>query len=293
MTGTSSLERTLEVIARTTGAATPASATDTLGSLGVDSLAFAEIAAALREEGIYLADDDVTAETTVAELASTTARDTTALPRGNGWFRGTARTLAGGPLRWWFDLRVAGTSNVPRSGGAILAMNHESALDVPLAAIACPRAVTFMAKRELFKSGFAAYWLNALGAFHLDRERFDLVGIDRALGVLASGNVLGMYPEGTRAPGQLLPFLPGAAWLALATGSPIVPCVLRGTELAADAKRPRRAPVRVTFHPPIAIERVDDPAERRRRAAELTAELRDAIASGRGAPFGVGYPPTV
>jgi 1-acyl-sn-glycerol-3-phosphate acyltransferase len=280
MTGTAALERTLEVIARTTGAAAPATATATLGSLGIDSLAFAEIAAALRAEDIHLADDDVTAETTVAELASTSARDTPALPRGNGWFRGTARALAGGPLRWWFDLRVAGVPNVPRSGAAVLAMNHESALDIPLAVIACPRPVTFMAKRELFKNGFSAYWLNALGAFHVDRERFDLVGIERALGVLASGHVLGMYPEGTRAPGQLLPFLPGAAWLALATGSPIVPCVLRGTELAADAKRPRGARVRVVFRSPIAVERVDDPAERRRRATELTADLREAIASG-------------
>jgi 1-acyl-sn-glycerol-3-phosphate acyltransferase len=88
-----------------------------------------------------------------------------------------------------------------------------------------------------------------------------------------------MFPEGTRAPRRLLPFLPGAAWLALATGAPIVPCALAGTELATDARRPRHARVRVAFRPAIAVARVEDPGERRRLAPEITAEIRDAIAS--------------
>ena len=280
MTAPAALERTLEVIARITGAEAPATANATLGSLGVDSLAFAEIVSALRAEGVHLADDDVTVETTVAELATGDARELAVLPRGNGWFRGPARTLGGLPLRWWFDLRVTGIEHVPRAGGAILAMNHESALDVPLAVIACPRKITFMAKRELFKGRFAAYWLNAFGAFRVERERFDLVAVERALGVLAARNVLGMYPEGTRAPGELLPFLPGAAWLALVSGVPIVPCVLSGTELATDAKRPRQAHVRVAFRRAITVDRVDDPGERRRCALEVTAELREVIAEG-------------
>jgi 1-acyl-sn-glycerol-3-phosphate acyltransferase len=277
MTETAALERTLEVIARIVGADAPVSPTATLGGLGVDSLAFAEIAAALRECGIHLTDDDVTGETTIAELATADARDTTSLPRGNGRFLGAACAIGRGPLRWWFDLEVTGREHVPR-GGAILAMNHESALDIPMVAIACPRPITFMAKEQLFAGRFAAYWLNALGAFRVDRERFDLVAIERALGVLAAGEVLGMFPEGTRAPGRLLPFLPGAAWLALATGAPIVPCALTGTELAVEARRPRRVRVRIGFRPAIEVARVDDPGERRRLALEITAEIRDAIA---------------
>jgi 1-acyl-sn-glycerol-3-phosphate acyltransferase len=278
MTDAAALERTLEVIARIVGADAFVSATVTLGDLGVDSLAFAEIAAALRERGIHVADDDVTAETTIAELATANGRDTASLPPGNGRFLAAACAIGRGPLRWWFDLEVTGREHLPRAG-AILAMNHESALDIPLVAVACPRPITFMAKEPLFAGRFAAYWLNALGAFRVDRERFDLVAIERALGVLASGEVLGMFPEGTRAPGRLLPFLPGAAWLALATGAPIVPCALAGTELAVEARRPRRARVRVGFRPAIAVARVDDPGERRRLAPEITAELRQAISS--------------
>lgn len=58
---------------------------------------------------------------------------------------------------WWVGLRMEGSEHVPRGGPAIVAMNHESALDIPIAVIACPRPITFMAKRELFGNAFAAW----------------------------------------------------------------------------------------------------------------------------------------
>jgi 1-acyl-sn-glycerol-3-phosphate acyltransferase len=138
----------------------------------------------------------------------------------------------------------------------------------------------FMAKRELYKNAPVAWALDRLGGFRVDRDRFDLAAVDVALAVLRGGGVLGMYPEGTRAPGRLLPFLPGAAWVALATGAPLVPCILAGTERTRAARWPRRAPVRVTFRTPIVAERVDDPGERRARAERVTADLHTVIADG-------------
>jgi 1-acyl-sn-glycerol-3-phosphate acyltransferase len=134
-----------------------------------------------------------------------------------------------------------------------------------------------MAKKELFKSGFASWSLHSLGAFRVDRDRFDLVAVQRALAVLERGDVLGMYPEGTRSPGQLLPFLHGAAWLALHAGVPLVPCSISGTEQARRATSPGRVPVRIRFHEAIVVERADDPAERLWRAEQLTAHVRGAI----------------
>ena len=156
-------------------------------------------------------------------------------------------------------------------------MNHESALDIPLIAVACPRRIVFMAKRELFEIAFLSWWLRALGAFRVDRDRFDLRAVRTATSVVRNGRVLGMYPEGTRHPGELLPFLEGAAWIALVAGAPIVPCSISGTERTREARRPGAVAVRVAFAPPIAVERVDDPVERRVRAAALTAEVRAAI----------------
>jgi 1-acyl-sn-glycerol-3-phosphate acyltransferase len=82
----------------------------------------------------------------------------------------------------------------------------------------------------------------------------------------------------------LLPFLPGAAWVALARGVPLVPCSISGTDRAHEGTRPRRVAVRVVFHAPLAAERVEDPADRRRRAAELTHELRAAVILGLAGP---------
>ncbi|HYF10672.1 MAG TPA: lysophospholipid acyltransferase family protein, partial [Actinomycetota bacterium] len=165
-------------------------------------------------------------------------------------------------------------------GPVVLAMNHEGSLDIPISVVACPRPISFMAKRELYKNAPVAWALDRLGGFRVDRDRYDLAAADAALAVLRRGGVLGMYPEGTRAPGRLLAFLPGAAWVALATGAPLVPCILDGTERAREARRPRRVPIRVRFGAPVVSERVDDARQRRTRADQVTADLRRAIADG-------------
>jgi len=254
-----------------------------LDAAGLDSLAFAELAAALeRDLGVDLTPERVEGTDRIEEIVraveeAPAAAGRTALPRGIGSLQAPADALGGWALRWWFRLRVEGAGHVPQRGPAIVAMNHESALDIPLVVVASRRPITFMAKKELFKNGFASWSLNSLGGFRVDRDRFDLVAVRRALAALERGDVLGMYPEGTRSPGLLLPFLHGAAWLALHTGVPLVPCSISGTEHAGQATSPGRVPVWIRFHEAIAVERSDDPSERRRRAGQLTDRLREVI----------------
>jgi len=254
-----------------------------LDDAGLDSLAFAELAAALEADlGVDLTHVHVEGTERIEDVVravegAPTAAGPTPLPRGIGSLQAPADVLGGWALRWWFRLRVEGAGHVPHRGPAIVAMNHESALDIPLVVTASRRPITFMAKKELFKNGFASWSLNSLGGFRVDRNRFDLVAVRRALAVLGRGDVLGMYPEGTRSPGRLLPFVHGAAWLALNTGVPLVPCSISGTEHAGRATSPGRVPVRIRFHEAIAVESSNDPPERRRRAEQLTARLRGAI----------------
>jgi 1-acyl-sn-glycerol-3-phosphate acyltransferase len=260
-----------------------ASPGDRLEDVGIDSLGLAEFAVAIeRESGVDLADARAfDATSTVGDVLA--AVDTLDLkppegvPFGTGWLQGFAAAVGGLGLRRWFRLRIEGASNVPRTGPVVVAMNHESALDVPLIAVACPRRIVFMAKKELYRNAFLSWWLRALGGFRVDRDRFDLGAVRTGLSVLRAGKVLGMYPEGTRSRGELLPFLDGAAWLALLAGAPIVPCAISGTERTREARRPGVVTVRAAFAPPIALERVDDPSERRTRAAALTAEIRAEI----------------
>lgn len=291
MSRASARERTIALIGDLSGDGVGTVEPDMrLADVGFDSLAFAELAAAVeRDLGVDLStanlDQDARIDDVLRAVVDARARAVpAALPRGTGRLQGLAELLGGWAVRWWFGVVVTGGEHVPRTGAAVLAMNHESALDIPIAVAACPRRVTFMAKKELFKNAFVSWALRELGGFRVDRERFDLPAVDRALAAIARGDVLGMYPEGTRSPGELLPFLHGAAWMALRTGVPLVPCSISGTERAALATRPGRIRVGVRFHEPIPVERLDDPNERRRRAEELTARLRTAIESGLAGP---------
>lgn len=257
-----------------------------LGDVGFDSLGFAELAAAVEEEfGLDVGDPELDASSTVADLVAVLERASPAtaeadVPQGTGRLQRTADVLGGWALRWWLDLEVEGAERVPPDGPAVLAMNHESALDIPIAVVASPRPITFMAKTELYKNAFASWSVHELGGFRVDRDRFDIGAVRIGLAVLGRREVLGMYPEGTRSPGELLPFLRGAAWLALRSGAPLLPLSLDGTERARQAKRPRRVQVRARFGHAIETEPVQGPAARRRRAEELTDELRRRIQAG-------------
>jgi 1-acyl-sn-glycerol-3-phosphate acyltransferase len=258
-----------------------------LSDVGFDSIACAEFAAAVQERfGLDLADGEVTAVTTAGQLAEVVGGAAAAglrdpdVPVGLGRFQGVAKRVVSGAMQWWFELEVMEAEHMPSAGPVVMCMNHESALDIPVAVAASPRPITFMAKKELFRSPGTARFVHELGGFSVERGAYDLRAVEIALGVLARGQVLGMYPEGTRTPGVLLPFLPGAAWVALKTGAPLLPVAIQGTEAAMPPHRrvPRRVPIRASFGEPIAVDRVDDAAVRRKEALRLTGELRARVA---------------
>jgi 1-acyl-sn-glycerol-3-phosphate acyltransferase len=284
-------ERLLALIAQLSPAGGGAFNRDTvLSDVGFDSLAFAELSSAVHQDlGIDLTDAGVCRARTAGDLvelvdrvsATRRAAGRSLYPQGMGRTQRLAKTIAGPILRWWFEMEVRGAEVMPDHGPLILCMNHESMLDIPLIVIASPRPVTFMAKRELFaKRGWARFF-HELGGFSVDRDAFDLPAIAISLEVIRTGGVLGMYPEGTRVAGKMLPFLPGAAWLALGTGTPLMPAAIDGTGAAMPKEErrlvPRRIPVSITFAAPIAVEKIEEPGERRRQALRLTEEVRSTV----------------
>jgi len=255
-----------------------------LADLRLDSLGYAELAVVLDELfGVRLAQMDVGAFRTVADLAATVRAEMPAdrrrIPPGTGKYQQLGKQLAGWYIRLYCRLKVRGAEHIPRTGPVIVASNHRSMWDVPIHVVACPRPVTFMAKRELFKGPFLSWAWRALGGFPVRREISDIRAIDTGLAVLERWEVLGLYPEGTRSlSGEMLPFLKGAAWIALRAGVPIVPCGLRGTgRRPAEGKPLFGKRVEVRFGQPIPIEREDDPKVRKEKAEALTARLLDAI----------------
>lgn len=142
-------------------------------------------------------------------------------------------------VKLYFRGRIEGAENIPATGGVILASNHLSAGDTLITPALIKRRVTFPAKAELFKgdrglgSKIVAWFLKAIGQVPLDRSggRASISGLGPILEVLKEGGVVGIYPEGTRSPdGRLYKGKTGVARLALASGAPVVPVGVSGTE---------------------------------------------------------------
>jgi 1-acyl-sn-glycerol-3-phosphate acyltransferase len=255
----------------------------TLVDLGLDSLASADLAVALEDRfGVRLADANVTGHSTVAEVAGTVRTEMikgSRIPEGIGRHQRVGKAVAGPPIRWLLRMQVTGAEHVPSTGPVILAANHRSFWDIPVHVLASPRPIVFMAKQELYKGPITGWLWSSLGGFPVRRETADIRAIDTALALLERGEVVGVYPEGTRSrTGEMLPFLKGAAWLALRTGAPIVPCGLKGTERKGRGRRGQiRRKVRVAFGAPIVVVAETDVRARREKADAITDGLLEAI----------------
>jgi 1-acyl-sn-glycerol-3-phosphate acyltransferase len=130
-----------------------------------------------------------------------------------------------------FALR--GTENVPRTGGALLALNHISYVDFVLGGFATQpskRLVRFMAKRELFDHRWTGPLMRSL--HHVSVDRADgLASYDEAVRLLREGEVVGIFPEATISRSfELKEFKTGATRMAAAAGVPVIPAILWGTQ---------------------------------------------------------------
>jgi 1-acyl-sn-glycerol-3-phosphate acyltransferase len=182
-------------------------------------------------------------------------------------------------LRGLFRLRVQGRENVPANGGCVLACNHLSNFDPwPLGMPLWPqRWLRFMAKAELY------WWpatlvLNAAGAFPVHRERADVEAVNTAVRLAQEGNVVVMFPEGTRRKKGLVKkhqarARSGAARIALDAGVPLVPAALAGTDRLLTL-----GPLKVAFGAPIEVDDLLGSSDMRRASQEATERLMARIA---------------
>ncbi|MDH7576298.1 MAG: lysophospholipid acyltransferase family protein [Bacillota bacterium] len=128
--------------------------------------------------------------------------------------------------RW----EIQGLEHFPAAGPVIVIANHVSYWDPIVVGSALPRQVYFMAKRELYSYPVFGFVLKLLGAFPVNRQRPDRAAVKRALTHLEKGEVVGIFPEGTRSKtGELLSPFTGAAFFALRTGALVCPVALIGT----------------------------------------------------------------
>ena len=177
--------------------------------------------------------------------------------------------LTGPPVKLVFRLQATGTEHLPREGGYVLSPNHLSNLDPwPLGLPLFPkRQIRFMAKVELFRSPL---WpiLKFGGAFPVRRGEGDTVAIDTAVRLAREGEVVAIFPEGTRRKKGLVKrhqarAHTGAARVALEAGVPLIPAAISGTDRIT-----RLGPLRVAYGPPVELDDLRD------------TDLRDAAQMG-------------
>ncbi|WP_393085956.1 lysophospholipid acyltransferase family protein [Streptomyces sp. LN704] len=195
--------------------------------------------------------------------------------------------LLGPLLRLAFQPRIEGLEHIPSSGGAIVAGNHLSFSDHFLMPAILKRRITFLAKAEYFtgpgiKGRLTAAFFRSAGQIPVDRSGKEAgqAAIREGLGVLRQGELLGIYPEGTRShDGRLYKGKVGVAAMALKARVPVVPCAMIGTFEAQPPgqKIPNLHPVVIRFGEPLDFSRYAGMENEKAILRAVTDEIMYAI----------------
>jgi 1-acyl-sn-glycerol-3-phosphate acyltransferase len=146
-------------------------------------------------------------------------------------FYSTVRMIVAGGSRSVYRARIRGQENVPTEGGYVLAPSHRSMMDIPFAAWLTPRRIRYMGKESLFEVPLLGSIFKTLGGFPVARDGTDRKALREAIAMLQAGEPMLVFPEGTRQHGpKIQPLEPGAAYLSMRAGVPIVPIGMAGTE---------------------------------------------------------------
>lgn len=179
------------------------------------------------------------------------------------WF---AKNLIAGPiLMTVFRPWIVGRENIPESGGVIFAGNHLSFIDSVFLPLVLERRISFLAKSDYFLGKGIKGWLTRLffkgtGMLPIDRSggKASEASLNTGLAVLAKGEQLGIYPEGTRSPdGKLYRGRTGVARMILESGVPVIPVAMIDTEKVMPAGRriPKVRRIGIVFGEPLDFSR--------------------------------------
>jgi len=174
--------------------------------------------------------------------------------------------------------QLSGTENVPRTGGAVIALNHISYVDFVLGgygALPSKRLVRFMAKEVLFRNRWSGPLMRGMHHIPVDRDA-GAASYEHALRHLRAGEVVGVFPEATISRSfELKEFKSGTVRMAAEAGVPLIPMILWGTQRMFTKDHPkdftRHRPIAITVGTPMTVTPDDDPVE-------ATAVLRSTMA---------------
>jgi len=195
------------------------------------------------------------------------------------------------PFVWWscrllFKIEFYGVENIPRDGACIITPNHVTYADPIWITIPIRRRLYYMAWDKPFRIPVLGLMMRVFGAFPINLDvAADASAGREAIELLRKGRGLVMFPEGGRTKtGKLMPFKMGAFRLALVHGVPVVPVTIKGAETIWPVGQifPRLGKLKITYHPPIEVEHIDEGtnrAELKERARRLARKAHDMVAS--------------
>jgi 1-acyl-sn-glycerol-3-phosphate acyltransferase len=196
------------------------------------------------------------------------------------FYRIVRLVVAGGTQLLW-RVRTEGRDRLPQAGGYVLAPSHRSMMDIPLLALVTPRRIRFMGKAPLFRIPLLGAAFGALGGFPVERDGTDRRAVRDSVAMLQAGEVLAVYPEGTRQHGpKIQPLQPGAAYLAMRAGVPVVPVGIAGSEeiLRSHGRHvPRFERAAIVVGAPIAPPARTSSSVPRSAVEAMTARLHDEL----------------
>jgi 1-acyl-sn-glycerol-3-phosphate acyltransferase len=155
----------------------------------------------------------------------------------------------------WNRLRIRGIENIPLTGGVLMASNHASFLDPPVAGVGYRgRPIHFMARNTLWNSRFGSWWMEKVGCIPVSRGTGDVKALKLTIRALKEGKAVSMFPEGTRTEdGELQKAKGGIGFIIEKSGCIVVPAYIDGTFRAypKGAKLIKPTKVTITYGKPI------------------------------------------
>ena len=182
----------------------------------------------------------------------------------------------------FFHYRVIHRERMIQTGPVILAMNHQSYLDPPLAGIACKRPIYFLARKSLLKVPILGRILPKLNVIPVDQEGMDRGALKALLRILQAGEGALVFPEGARTlDGSLQPALPGLGFIIAKTRAPVLPMRIFGSHeaLPRGGGRLRFHPITVVIGRPMYFTEMDVSAGKKDLYQQLSQRVMDEITS--------------
>jgi 1-acyl-sn-glycerol-3-phosphate acyltransferase len=183
--------------------------------------------------------------------------------------------------RHFFRFRILHRERMIQSGPVILAMNHQSYFDPPLAGNTCDRAIYFLARRSLLDLPVLRWLLPKLNVIPVNQEAIDRSALKTLIQTIKAGNGALVFPEGSRTPdGRLHPGLPGVGLVIAKTLAPVVPMRIFGAyEAWPIGGKIRPHPITLVVGNPIHFTTTDLSEAGKDAYTRLSQRVMDAIAA--------------